>query len=223
MTADSGVSEQGQVPWDIFPALRRERLVAVAKLMWDASVSAAADAKWEAGDNALSIGVTAFLRARHSITRAALKAYAEWLSVADFGMHFVYSIGGIHLRHFKGNDETDAPVHMSVPDPREKLALQYALDLPESRDPDYVPRLVIEKDGACSPSAVFFALVSPSGEQRNRWRVPVEEVATVLPIDAKKEPPVTPPGPQVTDEEAEREKERLAREAKNADKNQKGA
>ena len=88
-------------PWQIHPALTRDRLIVMGRLMWDARASAATDAKWGIGNRLWGIGCTAFERTLHAVMRAAFDVHGDWLSLQNKSKHFVFRIGGVPVRFSK--------------------------------------------------------------------------------------------------------------------------
>ncbi len=192
----------GPPPRDVHPALQRDRLTAIARLVWAARVSAARDANWDLGDNIWTIGCVGFKRTCTAISRAAVGELKPFLSVRDRSHHFVFQIGGVPIRVYRGDIDGSAPERFAVPDLQEQHDLQLAFDLFDTPTPSAIFRLIVETDRQGFPVAIFLAQVEPSGEIVNPWRIPLsaEEEGysdgAILPLAPS---PVTPPAPSVGD------------------------
>lgn len=100
-------------PTDIHPALTPDRLGIVAQIITDASHEAATRYEPKLGDNGWALGCRRYAWNCHGIVRGSSK-YKEWLSIVDGGgylegtdtywtaLHFVFAIGGVPLRFYRG-------------------------------------------------------------------------------------------------------------------------
>lgn len=205
-------------PWEIHRALTRERLRHVGRLIWDARMSAAEDARRDIGDKMWDIGCKAFSRTIHAVATAAkdLDVY-PYLSVKNASNHFVFAIGGVPVRFYRGEADQDAPEKFASADDDEKLALQLAFELEDTPTPSSIFRFVVEADRFGFPTAVKLAQVEEDGTVTNPWTIDLDGPSDVIMLIDE---PVTPPVPTVGDE-----REEQAREAseESADEETKGA
>lgn len=208
-------------PWEIHPALTEGRLREVGRLIWDARVSAADDANWDLGDDLWDIGCKTFSRTRRAVYVAAVAdgAYA-YLSVRDRTRYFVFSIGGVPIRVYRGDLEHDAPDRYATPDDRELQDLQLACDLFDTPTPGAIFRIAVETDRKGYPTAVRLVQVLPDGSLLNPWRIDLDGPEEVFPLTPE---PITPPPPQIGDERQEREREDADAAAQEDSDEQKGA
>ena len=204
--AERSMQEPALLPWDIHPALTEARLTVIGKLVWAARESAAEDAKWEQGDCLWDIGCKAYVRTRHSIA-TAVQHYQDWLSLASKSPNdgFVFSIGGVPIRFYRGDPAGTAPEKYAHASPIEALSLQAAFKLADTPTPDAYFRLVVETNQRGFPLSVTLVQVNTDGEIQNPWRIPVDPLTAVRHIGHARVQPVQLPPPPVGDEVATRE------------------
>lgn len=99
-------------PWDINPALTAERLAFIARLLAAVRRDAADAHEADRGDTAWGLGCRSHERSMHAITNAAQGIAADWLQVVEPGLHFVFAIGGVPFRFYRG--EADSPPTRSL-------------------------------------------------------------------------------------------------------------
>lgn len=191
----------GKLPWELHPALTKERLSPIARIIWDARAGAADDAKWELGENRWDIGCRAFSRIKRAIAQAAVHDLREFLSIQDESSYFVFKIGGVPVRVYRGDTEEDAPTRYAVARTQERLDLQYAFALFDTPTPDAIFRIVVETDTKANPTGIFLVQVKSDGTVINPWRIPLiadagEDGGSPLPNPD----PVTPDVPKVGEE-----------------------
>lgn len=206
-------------PWEIHAALTDERLRVVGRLAWDARVSAADDAKRDLGDNLWDIGCKAYSRTCYSISRVAADGDHPYLSVRDNSKHFVFSIGGVPIRVYRGDIEAEAPDRYAIPDEQELNDLQYACDLYDTPTPSAIFRIAVATDAGGFPITIHLVQVESDGTIRNPWHIDLSGDGPVGIIPD----PFTPPPADVRDERAEKAREDAAVEANNNAEDMKGA
>ncbi|MGH7481464.1 MAG: hypothetical protein ACRELV_04870 [Longimicrobiales bacterium] len=189
----------GLLPWEIHPALTEARLVKVGRLAWAARQSAAEDAKWEMGDYLWDIGCKAYVRTKHAIAMASKGDLADYLSFeldTLFG-RFVFKIGGVPIRFYRGDPEETAPQKYAYATPRELLSLQLAFDVTDTPTPDAYFRLVVETDKKGFPIGSTLVQVDDQGKIQNPWPIPVGPTSGVRDIAVARDQAVRLPPPPV--------------------------
>ncbi|MGO4129221.1 hypothetical protein AB4Z01_32825 [Inquilinus sp. YAF38] len=92
-------------PWEHHPALLRDRLVTIAQLITRGRNDALDRYDASVGCISWTVGCEAFAFQKHRIQEAA--AGIDWLDILDPTMQFVFSIGGVPVRFYRG--EPDDP------------------------------------------------------------------------------------------------------------------
>lgn len=94
-------------PWDYHPHLQRDVIVAVAGLIAQGRSDALIRHDETVGDDEWTLGCKAFQYARFQILKAAGTAGFDWLSIMDPSKQFIFKIGDVPVRFYKG--EADEP------------------------------------------------------------------------------------------------------------------
>ena len=201
------------LPWEIHSSLTEDRLTVIGRLVWAARKSAARDAKWHEGDCLWDIGCKAYVRTRYSIAMGSQDI--DWLSLASSSPHdgFMFRIGGVPIRFYRGDPEATPPGKYAHARPVELLNLQAAFALSDTPTPDACFRLVVRTDPKGFPLSVTLVQVNTVGEIQNPWRIPVDLRTSVRHIARTREEPVELPPPPVGDEIAARKDRNDPREA----------
>ena len=164
-------------PWDIHPDLSQERLVSVGQLLRLARNDALDRFDPNIGDDSWTLGCCAFQYGRHRISEAALSGRFSWLAVQDDSKHFVFRIGAIPVRFYRGaaDEPTARTLQQSFPELR-----QLSLGFPEeSVERNFAYRFAIETDtDGMILSISFVALLGDSPVLR--WDIPLD--AEIRPI-----------------------------------------
>src|SRR4051812_18916430 len=92
-------------PWDIEPDLTPERLAWVRRTFVAVRKDARETYDPAKGDNALLLGLTCFLRQKYAIAIAAANGSRPWLSVVNDSMKFIFKVGRVVARFYKGEAE----------------------------------------------------------------------------------------------------------------------
>lgn len=145
------------------------------------------------GDSAWSLGCRAYARICHAIVKAAQSEWAEWLSmIEDSGLRFVFGIGGVPLRFYKGDAEQSKPrqLHRHYP---EIQAQQLALEFCQAPEFDRVFRLAVETDELGEVESVTLVQLDLQGVPHNPWRIPLGDQPSVRPLRVKRTPVELPP------------------------------
>src|SRR5882672_10612461 len=92
-------------PWDLHPALIPERLAFIARLIRNVRDDVADSHEPEKGDTSWGSGTRSHERQMFSITNAASGIACAWLTVIDPNLRFVFAIGGVPIRFYRGEHE----------------------------------------------------------------------------------------------------------------------
>lgn len=92
-------------PWEHNPALTRERLITIGQLIIDGRNDAIERFDPDKGCDGWTVGCEAFAFQKHQIILASERF--EWLDILNPLMEFVFSIGGVPMRFYRG--EPDEP------------------------------------------------------------------------------------------------------------------
>src|SRR5258708_6165736 len=92
-------------PWEHHAALTSERLITVAQLIQTGRNQALDRFDPSIGCTTWNLGCDAFAFQRHQIIEASVTI--DWLEILDPGMQFVFTIGGLPIRFYRG--EPDDP------------------------------------------------------------------------------------------------------------------
>ncbi len=169
-----------RLPWDIHPALTKDRLRICARMLANARRDALAMASYELGDDPWSVGCRAFAFGRHRLERAAQSGDYPWLEVLDDSAHFVFVIGangnGVPVRFCRG--AADEPTERTLRR-QEMQVQQLSLALGETAAESLVFRLVVETGEAGRVERVVFLALRGEDQVECFWPVPLELPAEV--------------------------------------------
>lgn len=198
-------------PSDLYPAFTWSRLIALAKIMFDAREWVANDAKWHMGDSRCGVGFRAWEHTKFAVTKAAANEYAEWLSITDGSSVFKFKLNMMPIRFFRGDSEDALPPKYAFADVTEcadtDLAFEEAGQVPVKG----VFRFVIQADPKGFPLGVSL-VHAVDGIPTMIWAIPRSEDGTgVAPVVVPQTPIILGPLTVESVEEAER-KEREERE-----------
>lgn len=164
-------------PWDYHPDLTRERLIKVAALIAKGRYDALDRYSVAVGSNGWTVGCEAFQFGRHRITEAAGSEGYSWLSVADPSMQFVFQIGVLPVRFYRGppDDPSERTLRHTFAELRQ---LPFIFDK-EELGADLLYRFAVETD--LEGEIVSISFVGLRGEQPVLvWPVPLDETGTVI-------------------------------------------
>jgi len=183
-------------PTDIHPGLQEERLVIIGQLITAARHAAVSDHKPSEGDNNWVLGCRCYAWACHGVRRAT-ERYPEWLTIIEDGLHFVFGIGGVPLRFYRGEPDDVPERTMSVNLP-ELRARQDAFSFAAQYRSKTHLRLAVETDSLGEVSTITLIEVdeglNPVGDG---WVIP-RETGKVVQFPTKEEgkdlgqPPIVP-------------------------------
>lgn len=135
-------------PWESHPSLSAERLQAVAHVIAEVRHNAVDAHEDERGDTSWGLGCRSHERTIYAISRLAGTAGFEWLSILEPGLHFVFAIGGVPIRFYRG--EADHPPTRSLRRNYPEIkAAQLSFELPGLQvveATEHLWRLAIETD-----------------------------------------------------------------------------
>lgn len=187
------------LPWERYPALEEDRLIAVADAIRRGRRSAVRDFNPDEGDNAWTLGVLAYARGCFALTEAS-KLY-DWLNIIpEANNRFTFTIGDVAMKFYRGDPEDP---------PSRSLAISFAelsyiqQKLFEDMGEDRVLRLAVETDSYGDVRLVSLVEIS-GGSVRNVYAIPMISPA-VVPMAARPVDPGPPPlSPIESDEETNR-------------------
>jgi hypothetical protein len=162
-------------PWDHHPALMRDRLVTIGQLIRTGRNRALDRFDPSIGCTAWNVGCDAFSFQRHQIVAAS--ADYDWLEILDPGMQFVFTIGGIPVRFYRG--EPDEPSERTLKQSFSELRQASLFSAEEliklTAEPIY--RFAVETDIDGSLAAVTFVVLDGETPVLS-WPVPLDEPVT---------------------------------------------
>lgn len=188
-------------PWEFHPHLERSAIIAVAGLIAQGRSDALVRHDETIGDDGWTLGCRAFQFARFQILKAAETSGFEWLSIMDPSKQFIFKIGEVPLRFYKG--EADVPSDRTLRQTFSELN-QLAFVFGKEEGGDLAYRFAIETDFDGSITSIKF--VGLRGETPILcWEVPYLE-AVSLPSATPATEGVDLPKPEVRVPGADQEK-----------------
>jgi hypothetical protein len=159
-------------PWDIFPDLKEEHLVAVAQVLASARqtlapmFNAATDDNWSHGCRALTA-------CRKAILRAAQSGDMPFLSIDESGRRFIFSIDKVPFRFFRDEEVGDEPVAKTTSSVEIEGA-QLALLFPGEHPGLHLRwRFGIEASAIGPADRIFVLGMTEAGVIECKWEVPL--------------------------------------------------
>ena len=185
------------LPWKIHPGLTKERLQIIAGIITQVREETLGFHQPTKGDNSWTLGCTTYARVCHAITQAALDDYPSWLSVVDdTGLHFVFSIGSVPCRFYKG-DPRRIPLRTLRQRYPELQHLQKAFRFMDSPAyDDKLFRFAVETDASGRVQMVTLVQTNRTGKIASVYRIRLEEDPVIYFPSTRKEP-VDIPEPSV--------------------------
>lgn len=161
-----------QKPSDCHPDLQEDRLSMLAQFFASTRMGVASLHDTSAGDDGWSLGCRSFARWRNNLLKKAKTGEWPWLNIVNPGKRFVFGIGVVPVRFFRGsvNRPPERTLSNSVPE-LNQLSLAFE-DFPVSyRDLKW--RFAIETGLLGEPTAIIFAgLGREDGAVVHKWNVP---------------------------------------------------
>jgi hypothetical protein len=207
-------------PWSQFPALTEYRLRVLAELIRDVRHQAVLTHEPQLGDDAWVLGVRAYKRTCFEIAKAAIGEHREWISVIENEererarealapavlnpeLHFVFAVGGVPLRFYRGSadEKTEKSLKRQYP---EINAHQLVMEYVPEPVLDRVLRLAVETDDLGEVTRVVLVQLDEDGNPHNPWDIPVDmapKVSQFRAIDKEKEIAAPSVGPKRRREE----------------------
>jgi len=183
-------------PWEAHIELQEDRLVFLATAIKQVRHAALLVHEPSKGDTNWGLGCRV-----HERTCFAIKEASDdqtWLDVIDPSLHFVFSIGGVPIRFYRGDAESPNPRFLSRRYP-EIEAQQLAFEFPVE-DREWLWRMAIETDIDGEVMRIVMVQVSETGEIKNMWTIPLtDNVPIITPVHnrlregVELEPPVIAP------------------------------
>lgn len=182
-------------PWEHHAALTRDRLIAIAQLIQKGRNDALDHFNPSIGCTGWNLGCDAFSCQRHQIIEAS--STTDWLEILDPGMQFLFTIGGVPCRFYRGepDDPSERTLKQSFSELRQ-LSLFGAEELVKvSAEPIY--RFAVETDIDGSLVAVTFVILNGEVPVLT-WPIPLDEPVTkVSPLWVEGSEGVALPAPAV--------------------------
>jgi hypothetical protein len=98
-----------KMPWEYHADLSEVRLKAIATLISRGRANALDRYDTAIGDDSWTLGVCAFNYGRYEIIQSAQRGEHPWLSIADDSRRFVFRIGAIVVRFYRGDPQEPRP------------------------------------------------------------------------------------------------------------------
>lgn len=189
-------------PWEHHPDLQRDRLVEIGRLIQQGRADALDRQDINVGSTPWTVGCEAFAFGTHQISEAAL--VHDWLDILQPGMQFVFKIGEIPVRFYKG--APDEPNKRTLRQTYSELHQLSLFGLDELASPDFLYRFAVETDFDGTVAAISFVVLD--GEiPVLTWNVPLDEaVVRIAPLDIPDAQGVDLPKPSVIAPSADQDK-----------------
>lgn len=182
-------------PWELNPGLTASRLITIGQLIQSGRAKALDRFDPSIGCTGWTVGCEAFSFQRHEIVQAT--ATYNWLDVLDSSMQFVFSVGGVPVRFYRG--EPDEPSSRTLKQTFPELQ-QLSLFAPEELSKlgnGRVYRFAVETDFDGSLNAVTFVVLDGQTPVM-AWPIPLDgSVTKIAPLWGEKDEGVELPPPMV--------------------------
>jgi hypothetical protein len=181
-------------PWSIHPDLTSDRLIAIGQLILQGRNDALDRHDPDVGADPWTLGCNAFQYQRFQISKAVTDGSFPWLSIIDPSMQFVFRIGAVPMRFYRGeaDDPTPRTLRQSFPELR-----QFSLFPKGTEARDYTHRLAVETDIDGAVTSIKY--VATNGDTPEFfWDIPLTaSVAPIRPVDENPAGGVELPPPTV--------------------------
>lgn len=167
------------LPWDLNPALKRERLVTLARLIAETRNKVFAQADREAGDSNWGLACRAHERLGHALVRMAESGKHPWLTVSREGLYLMPRIDGLPIRAYRGAPDRPASRHLDAlrAELERNPPKQTAFSFMDAADQDgpWLWLMALETDGFGQVARVTYLQANDAHETRNAWECPLDE------------------------------------------------
>lgn len=199
------VRGMSDLPSDVYPALTADRLAFVGRLMRAVRAEAADSHEPDKGDTAWGLGTRGHERTIFAITNAASGIASEWLTVIEPGLHFVFAIGGVPIRFYRGEAESPPTKSLKRNYPEIAAQRQMAFTIPGFDVParvkatgEYVLRIAIETDVDGRADRIVLVEVAEDLSTRMIYEIPETSVGYVADTKPKRREGTELPPPPVS-------------------------
>ena len=172
-------------PWDVHPELHKERLIEVAQILREVRHDALPEHNPTKGDSNWGLGTRVSERSWYALREAA--ELRDWLQIINPGKHFIFAIGGVPFRFYRGKPERPNS-HMLARQYQEIRQHQTAFKFYQE-ETEYFWRIAVETDVFGEVYRVVVAQVSEHGDVKMMWEVPISDRVSVIGS-------ITPPKPE---------------------------
>jgi hypothetical protein len=189
-------------PWEHHSDLQRERLIEVGRLIHQGRNDALDRQDARVGSIPWTVGCEAFAFGMHQISEAAPDL--DWLEVIQPGMQFVFRIGEVPVRFYKG--APDEPNKRTLRQTYSELNQLSLFGLDEITSSERIYRFAIETDFDGAVAAISFVVLDGETPVLT-WNVPLDEpVVRIAPLDVPDAKGVDLPKPSVIAPELDQKK-----------------
>jgi hypothetical protein len=166
------------LPWELNPALRQERLEALAHVAVATRNRAFAEADRDAGDTNWGLACKAHERLMHTLTRLVSGGAHPWLSIVRDGLYLMPLIEGVPIRLFRGASDRVSSRHLDAVrleherwQAAEGGAPQMAFEFMagSTSDGPWYWLMAMETDAAGMVVRVVYFQANDAGETRHAW------------------------------------------------------
>lgn len=183
------------LPWEIHPDLTQDRLMLVGSWIAQGRHDAVDTHRPDIGGNAWTLGTNAYAYGKFRIEQAHEAAQHDWLGIVDKSNQFIFKIGDVPVRFFKGaaDEPTARTLRKATPELRQ---LRLMLEGGRGRM-DLTYRFAVDTDLDGDVASITF--VGLDGETAEcYWEVPlIDKVATIHVIETPLAQGVELPPPAV--------------------------
>ena len=161
-------------PCDCHPDLQEDRLLALADFFASTRSTVVSLHDPMSGDDGWSLGCRSFSRWKNQLLSKAKSGDWPWLGIINPKMGFVFSIGSVPVRFYRGN-LLKPPFRTLASSAQELKQMSLAFPSAEEHYKDLRWRFAIETDFLGEPSSVIFAALSgDNGSVVYHWKLPFE-------------------------------------------------
>lgn len=170
-------------PWEYYPDLSADRLIEIADILRSTRAAVLELHDETMGDDNWSLGCRVYACTKNRIIEAAYDSNTtmEWLSIVDPSLDFVFKIGDVPIRFYRGDADQPHPRALRI----NALEQQLSLDLFGKDTGNHLHwRFAIETDidGAIQKIAVVG--MTSTGIVECSWEVPPKAEETDIPASS---------------------------------------